>query len=539
MIDKVRSDLNHGKRLLIEGCVFVIAASVIAHLMYSWIGFNPTDEGYMLSASRRILDGQIPHRDYITLRPPGTHYLHAHLLLWAGDHLIWWSRFTTWFQLAVISWCWIVIAESLFVRFPKSWMRLCMAAIGLLGSASFFPIMPWNTIDGIFFISLGVLVSVLRPSLAGIGLFLIGTAPLFRQNFVFLLLPLVIVLGRWRSIASWLFVTAPGILYVLFLLLTHSFSDALIQMTSHKGSIVPVLLAPVGGFPTSSLQGAAIGVIAGALMVFRRDSLDKAACVLLGVSLVYAAFLTPLTGPGVSPSWFLFMIVLFALPFFLSRFPGARRFIFLLLVIGWGVSISEGCPQPLLVGGCLFLIVAGMILKLEEVSIFRTFVILTLVMLSYAVHRGRIQLPYCDLSTDRLNYALGEVMPGASNIRTSIDTYKFMKELVEITDHLRSEGRTYAVVPEAAQFWVTSPQPNPLSSDWPIDQEILDDRLRQRVLGEIDGLKGKASIVVQKFDAALIVGDRVPMESKAAMIIDRIRKDFHKVRETEFFDIYE
>src|SRR5258708_31765250 len=40
-----------------------IVVAVAAHLEFSWMGYTPTDDGWVLAGSRRILAGQIPHRD--------------------------------------------------------------------------------------------------------------------------------------------------------------------------------------------------------------------------------------------------------------------------------------------------------------------------------------------------------------------------------------------------------------------------------------------------------------------------------------------
>ena len=35
---------------------FLILVPLIAHLSFSWMGLTPTDEGFTLSAGRRLLD---------------------------------------------------------------------------------------------------------------------------------------------------------------------------------------------------------------------------------------------------------------------------------------------------------------------------------------------------------------------------------------------------------------------------------------------------------------------------------------------------
>jgi len=58
--------------------VLVVAAPALAHFAFSSLGFPATDEGFVLAYSRRILAGQVPHRDFIFIRPAGSPI--AHLL---------------------------------------------------------------------------------------------------------------------------------------------------------------------------------------------------------------------------------------------------------------------------------------------------------------------------------------------------------------------------------------------------------------------------------------------------------------------------
>ena len=43
---------------------FLILVPLLSHLLFSWMGFTPTDEGFTLANSRRILDGQAPGGAY-------------------------------------------------------------------------------------------------------------------------------------------------------------------------------------------------------------------------------------------------------------------------------------------------------------------------------------------------------------------------------------------------------------------------------------------------------------------------------------------
>src|ERR1051326_4030664 len=73
------------KELMAVGS-FLILTPLIAHLLFSWMGFTPTDEGFTLALSRRIIDGQVPHRDFILGAPFFSPLLHVPFVLFGGDY---------------------------------------------------------------------------------------------------------------------------------------------------------------------------------------------------------------------------------------------------------------------------------------------------------------------------------------------------------------------------------------------------------------------------------------------------------------------
>src|SRR5918912_610006 len=81
---------------LSAGFLFVAGVSLVAHLLFSSLGFNPTDDGFILAYSRRLLDGQVPHRDFISIRPVGSSYLHLIEVVIGGDYTLWISRLFVW-----------------------------------------------------------------------------------------------------------------------------------------------------------------------------------------------------------------------------------------------------------------------------------------------------------------------------------------------------------------------------------------------------------------------------------------------------------
>src|SRR5919199_1538178 len=88
---------------------FLLIVPAVAHLLLSWRGFSPTDDGFTLAYSRRILEGQIPHRDFIIIRPFVSPLIHTPVVLFGGDYTYWVSRFFVWFEFACTSWAWLFV----------------------------------------------------------------------------------------------------------------------------------------------------------------------------------------------------------------------------------------------------------------------------------------------------------------------------------------------------------------------------------------------------------------------------------------------
>jgi hypothetical protein len=225
--------MNRGKihtRIPTVSIMFLIIVPIVAHLLFSKLGFNPSDDGFTLAYSRRIIEGQIPHRDFIIIRPFLSPLLHVPFVLWGGDHTYLISRFFVWFQFTCMAWAGVYIIQKGLRLSLGNLEKISIALISLAVSAHTFPTMAWHTIDGLFLASIGTALCFSeKQSGKVIGYFLIGMAYLCKQNFIFMAPFLIIILGDWRKIKNWLAILMPGILYIAFLLVTGAFQDAIIQ----------------------------------------------------------------------------------------------------------------------------------------------------------------------------------------------------------------------------------------------------------------------------------------------------------------------
>lgn len=65
--------------------IFIVSA--IYYLSYFNVGINLSDQGYFTNVTIRILNGQVPYRDFIYY-PPGANYIVALLFNWLGTNLL-------------------------------------------------------------------------------------------------------------------------------------------------------------------------------------------------------------------------------------------------------------------------------------------------------------------------------------------------------------------------------------------------------------------------------------------------------------------
>jgi len=166
--------------------------------VYSWFtlgqGFNATDEGYLLSLGQRVLDGQMPYRDFFFLRTPLSIYIQAGLLAVFGDsYTILASRIVWLLQM-------LLAALLLSVVYHRYVSRIETVALLLTTFAASTLLMsfPWYNYDAaVFAIVAAVLVFRRRFMAAGVAAAL---AMLCKQNYAALLPGYIFLalLVQWR-----------------------------------------------------------------------------------------------------------------------------------------------------------------------------------------------------------------------------------------------------------------------------------------------------------------------------------------------------
>lgn len=555
---------KQNKRSLLLTLAFLSVVPTVAHLAYSWMGFSPTDQGFTLAYSRRLLEGQIPHLDFIIIRPPLSPLIHTPFVLFGGEYTYWLSRFFVWFQYAIIAWVWVSAVNHAFGRIFGAPMKVLLGAAVFAATAHHFVLTAWHTIDGMFLASIGVWLLVTRPGTGSrfSGYLLVAAAYLTKQSFILMPPLFLLVLGDWRRPKYLLASAIPGLLYIAYLLATGAFPDAYAQLTSQTGIFSVGVISYLN-------YAVALGAVAGAatalpMVVGERLSPERArlAEAASGIALVGlpAAFITvgmiieslSTVAFGIFGIMSGAMAVLLGTDLYRRRFRGGRdrarsyvepgRMVLLALVLAWSVSLSFGYNTPGLALGLMLLVLIALaypgLAALSPRLVRATLVGAGLaVILSFGW--SRTEYIYREQPAGQLTEPVADVLPGGRLIYTNPTTYAFLEDFREGRRIAEERGKEYAVIPQVAGHWPQAEQTNPLPLDWPWSVELGSEELNDRVKRDLDAERGEVVILAQKTDAFDLADDPQPATNETYEILEYVRENWEKTGETEYFELYE
>jgi hypothetical protein len=547
-----------GVQFPILSIIFLVLVPITAHFLFSSLGFNPTDDGFILAYSRRIIEGQIPHRDFIIIRPFLSAVLHIPFVLWGGDYTYLFSRLFVWFQLASVAWIWVSLIEKRINRQSFGNLeKVSIALISFAASAHTFPLMAWHTIDGLFLISVGLALYVTeKPTNKLIGYFLMSLAYLCKQSFILIAPLTLIVVEDWRKKRYWLAILAPGILYVIFLLLTNALPDAILQLTSQKNILSTGLLSY---FNPVMLLGVLVGYLSTRLIIESTQTqfplsktwkewlglLTLSVIPLIGISMAFVSGRYIFT-----LSFGLFGLVVGVVGCHLlekaEKPVGLVKVALLALIMAWSASLSIGYNSPILASGQLVTVLLAYVYpviqqKLEKRRNGRYIYAVSLLALSAIVlvsfGMARVYHIYRDQAAPNLTKRLDAILPGGKGIRTNENTYNVLVDLREAIKVSQDLGDTYTIIPDFAGWWVKSPQANPLSIDWPQGTELNRGELVHRVINELELKRNTNIVIVQKVEVSFLASGFTPISDGYA-IVEYVRHHFTQIYETSFFELY-
>lgn len=531
--------LRDGKHSFVWFALFtIVAIPTVAHVWLSRAGYSPTDDGMILALARRLVSGEVPHRDFISVRPVGSGLVHAPFLL-ASELGYWTSRWFVWCQFGAIAWACVRILES--YTQPLGGRRFAFAVLVFIASAHSFPVMAWHTIDGVCATCVGVALVRTRGGWARtLGYVLIGFPCICKQSFVVSAAVAFVALGGHRALRQVVAVLAPGALYVIALGLAGGLADAVQQLTMTSGPLLDGMYELYTGL--NSLVGIVLGILV--WLVDRRAGPRAArwARALVIAPLFFGLFVRLLHGPiPLAFPMYSFTLVTYLVIALIAQRGENRSLVAIALALGVAASLSHGYLTPALASGLLVIAVALPRPDRVADAPLPDAALLGITALALAAFvTVRTRYVYQD-DARHLTHDLGAALPGGRLIRTNERTQAFLADLRRTGDAVTARGRRYAIVPDAAGWWAFAAQRNPLDVDWWIDVELgFDDpALTHRALDALEAQRGRITVLVQKYDAATLATDPAAASDEDSSILPHLRAHWREVGETAFFRLYE
>lgn len=187
--------------------------------LYTPLGMDTTDFGYFYAYPWRILQGQIPYRDFFYIKPPASLYWHSFWMWLTPEKIqVLAGKAGFLFEILAASWITVFYFKRLFNLEKLNLSAPLFATAGFIFSIHTFPHMPWHTADGALFCSVAIWgVAYGHPIIAGLAAV---SAVLCKQSFI--LLPFFLIIFLWlnnkKSCATFLISFITVILLVILCL---------------------------------------------------------------------------------------------------------------------------------------------------------------------------------------------------------------------------------------------------------------------------------------------------------------------------------
>ncbi len=501
--------------LFLTICVFYFVKS--EHIEQQ--GFNPTDDGVVIAQSWRILNGEIPHKDFISIRPAGSGYLHT-IHFFSPLPLMVSARWFVLFQFCVIALIISFIIKTIFdkeygkIIHPVQFLSLFTFCFAL--SSLNYNMYPWTTIDAVFWSSLSLAFIWGERSSAShaAGLIFISFAALSRQSFFLLAASAFIYVlvknhkNPVKAVIVCLIGSIPFWAYLIMLLKHDSLGMFITQMTGRTELLETGVIQYAKRIVLShSGPLYVIGFFLSGLLYIKRKSqlprifIEKSFAGSISLIFVFVAlvhiiryFLLPRADIFVMPfELFFILFTLTLLNYVLVRKFGAiHKLSIIVLFISWASSVSLGDNTPVFAAGLLggtILAVAGDYLirfPLKRIHFISSKIFLLVISFSVFILTVKSQksVNYRDLGHLKISKGLFYASTEFGDIMTNPATLAYYSDLYDIFNALPDGKNNTVVIPNNPAFYPVFKTQNPAPLDWIQPDEYIgqEERLFEEIL---------------------------------------------------------
>lgn len=547
--------LSRKEKLLFIWSTIMVTGIMISYFIFSNYainqGFNPSDEGVVLSQSWRLLNNEIPHKDFISIRPVGSGIIHQFDLILPFP-LITTSRIIAAIEYIFISIAWAFLFITIFSRYITDNLKIIVYPSIILLTIIFNlnngPIFTWTTTDALLFTTLAAnfLFFFLYANnnknkwfaYAFPAIFLFVCAALCRQTFALTAaisagLLFLYQFNRKSIPYRLLWIVAGGtpvLLYFFYLIYHQAFNPFLLQMSGRTELIETGFIT----YGKSLLKDPyLITVFVGFLFIpFQRKIKQKGSRIsallqiYYGISLLVTAAASVDLFLGNNSAqyafyffWFTVMLLLHNVIF--KQFNESLSFILISsLIISWtsSISIGDNSPRPFL-GPLAVSTIAILIFHCanfkwlpQNISIRRLIIGIGTTALFVLSLLSMPKVNYRDWTSTKLNYTLQDIFPEMGKTKVNDNTRAYFEEFNRIYNQLNQPLHQFAMVPNNAFIYSIMQSKNPFTLDWMQHHEYIGAEYQfvEQISNAIKA--NRIYIFVDKVDSKLLYKGLLPFQ---------------------------
>lgn len=519
------------KNTAIYDIIFIVCLAVICHLLFSSYGFNPTDEGFVLSTSNRLLHGQIPHIDFSSVRPVGYAFLHIPELLFSKNYVYLISRFEFWLEQVLIAFLWIRFLLVVTKNEIGTLSKYLLVIIVFILNVHYFPCYALHTVDGLFMCIIGLNIIISNKKYNYLGFLFIGFAALCKQNFILFLPFSILFYNKKNSVLNTIIGLLPIVMYVSIISILGGFDNLSTQLTTHHEIIAVGIISYI----KSRLFFA--GLLLFAFIFFINNKLVNLFSLFIIIAICCYALVTNRIHEKFS--FLLFGITLGCLLITIIKKQNIYFKLFSTsLLLAWSVSISVGYNSPILfIGGNIALVIFYLVeenkIDTKQQKWILISIVIPLAMVFYHVRTNNI---YRETPAKTLIYKLDNIVDGAYGIKTNRNTFKVLVEL----DLLKKSHPNLIVLPDFTACNILHSHHSKIRTEWCNKTEIPNDTILQFVIQDFVH-DTTAIIATPKYNLATFnygFEKLPPNKIDDFLILRYIYKHYRKIEDYIYFEIY-
>jgi hypothetical protein len=514
-------------------------------------GFNPSDDGVVLAQSWRLMNGEIPHQDFISIRPAGSGYMHIIDYLLPGP-LQWTSRWFVIIEYIIYSiLVTLILLHTWFKELSPKRQRVIFLVIALpvfLLNINHYNLYAWTTIDALFWFSMALFSwfrykateARARHRWLFLAVFSAVVSMLCRQTFLLPASVLLILIVRYlwtkHSVADTLYAgagLAPGLLYLGMLALSGSLPEFIRQMTGRTELWETGFAAFADHFWRSPVILLFIpAVLSGLVKTWlsetgrKKDTINiilitQKYITIVGVIVIsFLLFLVP--GQLFNWSFGLFWMLVLAVWLVYLELGGTGKGYGLagwILLLAWTSAISLGDNAPVFVSGwlagtaVLFLIRndTAKIPLMDRRGIRWSGIGIAVLMLCLWVPVQRNN-NYRDLPAGQLTGDGGKIYADLEHIRLNPEVFAYLSEIRRIFEESGSPRGRFVIWPNNALVYRFLDSPDPFPLDWMQAAEFAGSE--ERLLREVRQITTERDLVilVEKYNVKWIAREKIPVD---------------------------